>query len=147
MNKNMCPTEDALEHYVLSSQDDPAVDDHLLLCPVCQDTLQRLDGEIYELKAALRAFGPLERRDGPQLERRKELRHMASKQVAVAASNGSIFKAKLRDKSHDGVGLIVATRLRVDDRVEIMEDQRLFTGVVRYCREHEDFLWAGVQLE
>jgi hypothetical protein len=147
MNKNMCPTEDVLEHYILSGQDDPRVDDHLLLCPACQDALQQLDLEIGELTAALRAFGPPGRRGGPQLERRKELRHVASKQVTVAASSGSIIRATLRDESRGGVGLIVADGLRVNDRVEITEDQRLFAGVVRYCRAREDFLWAGVQLE
>jgi hypothetical protein len=147
VNINICPTEDVLEQYVLRGQPDPAVDDHLLLCPVCQDTVQRLDGEIGEFKAALRTFGPIERRGGPQLERRRELRHVASKQVTVAASDGSIIRATLRDISRGGVSLIVENGLRVNDRVEITEGERRFTGLVRYCRECRDFLCAGVQLE
>jgi hypothetical protein len=84
VNKDIFPTEDILEQHVLSSKDDPVVDDHLFLCPVCQDTLQRLDREIGELKSALRRYGPLERRGGPQLERRKELRHLADRQLTMA---------------------------------------------------------------
>jgi hypothetical protein len=58
---------------LFSGQDDPTGDEHLLLCPVCQDGIQHLDLEIVELKAAIRAFGPRERRDGPQLECRKSV--------------------------------------------------------------------------
>jgi hypothetical protein len=123
----MCPTEEMLERFIMTGRADTWVEEHLLCCPVWQDTIPQLTSEIAEMKGTLLPLGTLDRRR-LRLERRREERHLTAKPVTVLAEGRTICEGILRDRSNYGVCLFVPVPLHVGDHIQIKDEDQTPTG-------------------
>jgi hypothetical protein len=143
----MCPTTDQLEEYLLGRGDEAVIEEHVLVCASCQRSVTELDIEVASIRRAMRLDGRLAVERSLVVERRKELRRRESCRVKLRTDGGRLpCEATLHNWSSGGVCLIVPFPLRVNDRVAIEGRQMPLDGFVRYCRERDGVLLAGVTL-
>ena len=139
--------ESTAEEYIfnrLSGDKKALVDNHLRSCPACRKRMELVSNQVYELKLALALHEVMASR-----ERRASPRQPASGRIQLSLRVGSrrlLAGAELRDRSENGLGVLVPYPCRVGDRVEVRRGQDVWHAIVRYCRRQDSVYSVGLQI-
>ena len=132
MANKLCAGEETIEVYVLGRLEGPQVsafEEHLLLCGICQDQVERFEEFVHALSLAV----AMEEAPSVMQEKRRETRSSTTGEVEVIPGPKDRVTCATVDRSSQGLGILSPIRFPTGSRVKVNLDGRLIGAVVRHC--------------